>query len=506
MLWVFQIVFLNDFYKLIKTEELKKYSDTLFKINTSELPEYLKLNEPVSDTGVMVFNIDKNLIAIQEIDRFYFIYNMTAVKINSLYNFAVSSGGVYIDTYIFGDRKNNDSIKPKDEKSGYNKTQGNGEADIIQHNLDIYLNMFEYAPYNDLPDIRMGMFPNIKRGEPLSKYDGVECILYCRASKNSAGDDIFVILTSFIQPVDATAETLTFQLIIITVILIMLSLIMAKVISDRISAPIIALNNSAKTLSSGEFKKYNSGVYKEIDELGDTLQCAAEEISKVDELRKELIANVSHDLRTPLTLISGYSEVMRDIPGENTAENLQIVIDEAKRLNNLVTDMLNISKLENGMDKANKENFSLTELTKEILYRYKKLIDNDGYKIDYEYEGEAIVNADPTKISQVIYNLVNNAINYCGEDKTVIVKQVTAGGFVRLEVIDHGSGIEQSKIPLIWDRYYKVENANMHKRANVGSGLGLSIVKKVLLMHDAKFGVESKLGEGSTFWFEMKME
>ena len=110
--------------------------------------------------------------------------------------------------------------------------------------------------------------------------------------------------------------------------------------------------------------------------------------------------------------------------------------------------------------------------------------------------------ADELRISQVIYNLVNNAVNHCGDDKTVIVTQkLLENGVVRLEVTDHGEGIPSDKLPYIWDRYYKVDKE--HKRGVIGTGLGLSIVKGILDSHNARYGVKSTLGKGSTFWFEI---
>ena len=108
---------------------------------------------------------------------------------------------------------------------------------------------------------------------------------------------------------------------------------------------------------------------------------------------------------------------------------------------------------------------------------------------------------DELRITQVLYNLINNAINYIGDDKTVIVRQTVKEERVRIEVIDHGEGISEENLKYIWDRYYRVSEE--HRRAKIGTGLGLSIVKNILIAHDAEYGVESTLGEGSDFWFSM---
>ena len=205
-------------------------------------------------------------------------------------------------------------------------------------------------------------------------------------------------------------------------------------------------------------------------------------------------------------MIKGYSEMMRDIPGENTAENIQSIIDETEQLSELVNDLLDLSKIESGAKKFEPAELDLTEAVLSVMSRYEKMKASQGYNIDFEYESNVLVIADRTMILQVIYNLINNAINYCGDDLYVGVKQEIREGSdgslkVRISVIDHGEGIAESQLPLIWDRYYKVDG--VHRRATVGTGIGLSIVKKLLVRHGAAYGVDSKVGEGSVFWFEL---
>ena len=198
-------------------------------------------------------------------------------------------------------------------------------------------------------------------------------------------------------------------------------------------------------------------------------------------------------------MIAGYSEVMRDIPGENTPENVQIIIDETHRLTTLVNDMLDLSKLQAQAIPLERSVFNLTESIREIMTRYDKMAD---FRFSFEANEEVYVNADELKISQVVYNLVNNAINYTGADKTIRVRQKVRDGVVRIEVIDSGEGIPADKLKDIWERYYKVDKS--HKRAQVGSGLGLSIVKSILDLHGGMYGVQSEVGKGSVFWFELK--
>ena len=317
------------------------------------------------------------------------------------------------------------------------------------------------------------------------------------------GKEYIILLDSELAPVRATVSTLKFQFYWIAALLLLFALLLAYLMSRRISRPLVRMSETARGLAKGDYDVHFVGHgYRETRELAQTLNFAADELSKIDRLQKELIANISHDLRTPLTMITGYGEVMRDLPGENTPENVQVIIDEATHLSELVNDLLDLSRLQSGMRTLEYEDFDLTETTRAILRRYDKLTHHGGYHITFEAERNVSVNADRVMILQVIYNLINNAINYCGEDKVVeVVQSLDENGTVRLSVRDHGEGIAEDELPHIWDRYYKVDR--VHRSAMIGTGLGLSIAKGVLDMHDASYGVNSTLGEGSEFWFAL---
>ena len=325
-------------------------------------------------------------------------------------------------------------------------------------------------------------------GKILSLEDGTEC---------------FVIVSSVITPINNTIEIIKDQIFVISIVFFVLAVAISLYASQRIAKPISLTTKAAKELAKKNYDvEFDSKGYLEVQELNDTLNFAKKELAANERLQRELIANISHDLRTPLTMITGYGEVMRDLPGENTAENIQIIIDEATRLSSLVNDLLDLSKLQSGTMELQKSVFCITDSFKTIFARYAKLKEQDGYNIYLDKCKERVfVKADELKISQVIYNLVNNAINYAGEDKTVVVTQQVIGEKVRINVTDHGEGIPADKLEYIWDRYYKVDKE--HKRSVIGTGLGLSIVKSILNAHNARCGVTSTLGKGSTFWFEL---
>lgn len=315
--------------------------------------------------------------------------------------------------------------------------------------------------------------------------------------------EYILMVNTLVSPVNATVSTIRKQLLYVTLIMLILAFLLSIFIAKKIASPIIKINDAAKALArSNEEIAFDGKGYREISELANTLSYASSELTKTESFRRELIANVSHDLRTPLTLICGYAEMMRDLPGENNPENTQVIIDEATRLTALVNDMLDLSKLQAGTQQLDYKVYNLTLSIEEMMKRYSVLTEKEGYHITFDYEEEVEVNGDALKISQVVYNLINNAINYTGEDKKVAVKQKIVDNKVRIEVTDTGEGIAKENLPYIWDRYYKVDKT--HKRAAIGTGLGLSIVQNILEAHNATYGVESELHKGSTFWFEIE--
>ena len=315
-------------------------------------------------------------------------------------------------------------------------------------------------------------------------------------------EEVLLVLVSRIVPIDLIGKVWRRQFYVISLVIIVVTAFFATIVSQLVSRPIASLNKAAQSLAKGKYDvKFEAHDYAEIKELADTLNYASTELGKLDQYQKDLIANVSHDLRTPLTLIAGYSEMMQDYPSEISKENLQIISDEAKRLTSLVNDILNLTNIQNNNTSYQKEDYNITENIENIIRRNSKLLAQVDCEVVFEKDIDIIVNADQQKIEIAIYNFLNNAVNYCGDDKLVLVKQQVEEDYVKISFIDHGIGIEEEHIKDIWNRYYK-GNKN-HKRGIGGSGLGLSIVKAVLDGHDLEYGVNSKVGVGSEFWFKM---
>ncbi len=391
----------------------------------------------------------------------------------------------------------------------------NDELDCVMHSInykqDLYKEWLKRANDNDgfyIEIFDKDIFDNsnfnpdnFKGNVP--RFEG-DHIISVATTQNSKNETILIILNSSIQPVDSTVRTIRSQLLFVSVFMIFVAFIATYFVSKHMSSPIVDINNKAKELAKGNYDVHfeERGPIESV-ELAKTLNHTVEELSKLDKMQKDLIANISHDLRTPLTMISGYSEVMRDIPGENTPENMQVIIDETARLSSLVNDLLNVSKLQSGTQRLEVKKINLTDIVKKSIERYEHLISHKGYDVTFDEREDVYVMADEVRILQVVYNLINNAINYTGADKRVRVVQKIDNDIVRISVIDSGAGISEEDLPLIWDRYFKVDK--VHARAKIGTGLGLSIVKNILLLHNSRFGVSSEVGEGSTFWFELKI-
>ena len=314
------------------------------------------------------------------------------------------------------------------------------------------------------------------------------------------------IVSARLTPVNATVQMIRQELIFVSIIMIILALVLAMVISRFISKPLSQMNESAKELAKGNYYvEFHDQSSLEISELGSTLNYTARQLKKTEQLQHELIANVSHDLRTPLTMIQAYAEMMRDIPGENTPENVQVIIDEAGHLTGMVNDLLDISKLQAGVTQLNKTHFNLTANLEKVVQRIGRMASANEFTIELicDHDKEVFVDADEFKIYQVVYNLINNALNYSGDSRHVTVRQECIGDTVKVSVQDFGLGIAKENLPLVWERYYKIDKE--HRRIFNGSGLGLAIVRKILELHNAQYGVDSTLGQGSTFWFCLKV-
>lgn len=323
---------------------------------------------------------------------------------------------------------------------------------------------------------------------------------------NIAGIKYYITISSVLEPVDSAIDILKEQLFLVSIISLVLAMIMSFFISKRLSEPIVQMSKTAIAIGKGNYDiMFKKGDYQEIDDLSDTLNYATGELKKTLQLRKDLLANVSHDLKTPLTVIKSYGEMIRDISGDNKEkrnEHIEVIIEEADHLTKLVNDLLDVSKLESSVANYEITTFDLGDIVDALVVRFT------NYRSDFDFEiiktGNLKIEADYKRIEQVVYNLISNAINYSGESKKLILKTEETEEGVRFDCIDFGIGIKEEDIEGIWDRFYR--GSGNRTRSKVGTGLGLFIVKSILEGHGFEYGVTSKENEGSNFYFIAKKE
>lgn len=320
-----------------------------------------------------------------------------------------------------------------------------------------------------------------------------------------SGEEYYLYMKAPLIALNSTAKILRTQFFMVSILSFLIAVILSYFTAKRFTKPIIKITETANMLAEGKYNAhFDGGGFKEIDDLADTLNFASSELKKTDELRRDLLSNVSHDLKTPLTIIKSYAEMVRDLSGDNKEkrnEHLSVIIDETDRLTYLVSDILDLSKMEANIETLDLEKVNLQEIVNSVLKNFAVLEQNEGYEFVTETEPDCIIYADYSKIYQVVYNLLNNAVNYTGNDKTVKIKITKTDSKVLFEVIDTGDGIPPDKIDKVWDRYYKT--GKNHKRGVNGTGIGLSIVKNILILHGAEYGIKSEVGHGSDFWFKM---
>ena len=278
-------------------------------------------------------------------------------------------------------------------------------------------------------------------------------------------DSNYAFVSASLEPIDTTITVLKNQFIYVTMLVIILSLIVSYFVSRKISSGVIKINKEAKKLSKGNFDvKFDTDQpILELSELAETLEYTKDELSKTENLRRELLANVSHDLKTPLTMIKAYAEMVRDVTYKDDTKrtkDLNIIIEETDRLNVLVNDILELSKIQSGTQKLTIEQFDLEKFVKNIIKRYDIMSENKKYKFKVSINKNIIVSADRKRIEQVMYNLINNAINYTGDDKKIIINALELENTVRIEVKDTGKGIDKEELENIWDKYYKIDKTH----------------------------------------------
>ncbi len=318
----------------------------------------------------------------------------------------------------------------------------------------------------------------------------------------------YVYLTSSYELLNRVSSDMVWYSLISVLFAVALSFVASGFVSMIITKPVTEVTERAKELARGNYETSGGETYfcTELNELSRSLDYASAEIGKTDRMQKELIANVSHDFKTPLTMIKAYAAMIDEISGDDPEKrkaHTRIIMDEADRLAALVGDVLDLSRLRAGIDDVERTVFNLTENVYSVAGRFGYLAETQGYTLETDVDEDIYTFAGKARVEQVLYNLIGNAVNYTGEDKKVVIRLKKKDGYARFEVQDTGKGIPPDELETIWERYYR--SSEMHKRPVQGTGLGLSIVKNVLLKYNIPFGVQSEEGKGSCFWVDFPL-
>lgn len=314
-------------------------------------------------------------------------------------------------------------------------------------------------------------------------------------------------------------------LLYVGIIILSVTCLVMFFLSDSITRPILELNDIARNMSQLKFdKKYTTKRKDELGRLGDSINSLSDSLEramselkgannelrrdiekkeKIDEMRRDFLSNVSHELKTPIALIQGYAEgLMENISEDKESQDFycEVIADEANKMNQMVKKLLNLNNLEFGSSPVEFEHFDLVSVMKSVLNSFQIVLEQKKITLNLSCPESAYVWADEYWVEEVITNYISNALNHIKPPEILDIKMIKEDGILRTSVINTGDNIPEEDIDKIWIKFYKVDKARTREYG--GNGIGLSIVKAVMDSMNQKCGVKN-LPEGVEFWFEL---
>lgn len=455
LLWLLQIVFLQSFYNGMAVRSVKKAAREIAEHSSDE--------------------------------DFYDVIDQAAMT-NSLLVFVTDGAGNVLyssDEYqgLYGDKERDDH-----------------ETDNPYVSSDTVMN-WEKGALRNLPYSYETMLAKLKdSGMDTINFITEDNTAYVMGMELDSGHILSVSMP--LGTVGGTVGILRVQLVWVSVLSLILGFCIAWIISKRLGKPIAQIAGSAKQIASGNYHpELPGGFCSELDDLSDALGEMALSLEKAKNVQRDFLAGISHDLRTPLTMIKGYAEMVKEISWEDPRkreEDLGIIMREADRLTALVNEILEFSAMQTDVSEKKYGIIDISRGVRDVIGQFTPFCEKNGFVIESEVMDELWAAADEAQIRRVIYNFIDNAISHTDESKKIKVSLTLAGSVVRFEVTDFGKGIADEDIPYIWDRYY---TARSKKNRAAVSGLGLSISREILTFHKAKYGVDNR--NNCTFWFEL---
>ncbi|MBR6185321.1 MAG: HAMP domain-containing histidine kinase [Clostridia bacterium] len=314
----------------------------------------------------------------------------------------------------------------------------------------------------------------------------------------------FILIQTAAQVVQASYQGMLWQTAIAAVSMFILAALAVFWFTRQMTRPLTAMAHAAGNLARGRFDDRAPEVgAREIRQLSQAFNQMAVQLSSLEQSRRDFVANVSHELRSPITSIQGFAQGMLDgtIPQEQHSQYLQVVVDETHRLAKLIGSLLNLSRMENEEISLAYSTFNINEMARRVLISRMTQIDEKGFEIDVQFEAETcMVRADADQIEQVIINLLDNAIKYTPEGGTITLISRQEADHVSFRIKDNGIGIRPEDAPHIFDRFYKADKAHT---VGKGTGLGLAICYRIMERHGQSIRLVS--GEGGAE-FEITLE
>ncbi|MBQ9898325.1 MAG: HAMP domain-containing histidine kinase [Ruminococcus sp.] len=452
VLWLLQTVFLQRFYNGMVIRNTVRAADKIAsKSGTSEITDYI--DELSRDNSVLVFVTDTNG--------------------NILYS---------ADEYKKGHLIRNGEM--------------NGELDSIK--ADPWEDRGHYRELPDSYDVYLSEL--IESGNDSAEWQTDDMYIYGRyISFFGCEDDAVLYIGTTLNAVGSAARIIRIQLIWVTLLSVVIGAVLAWFMSRSFSKPVAQLTEKAHRLGSKDGSTdFREGFCSELDELNSTLDSTAEKLKKSQEFQNELLANVSHDLRTPLTMIKGYAEMIRDISRtdeKQCAEDVAVIVEETDRLTALVNEILEYSELQMTDAELTMSDVDLSETVRTVADSFGKLCSKEGYTLEQHIAEGVHVRGNASRLQRAVYNLMDNAVRHAGADKWTGVSLRTDGGKAVIEISDHGEGIPAEELGRIWDKYY----TKRQRQGKGVSGLGLAIVKQTVTLHRGSCEAVSEPGRGSTF-------
>ena len=321
------------------------------------------------------------------------------------------------------------------------------------------------------------------------------------------GEDCFIIVSFKEASFSDTMASCRMEILLMMLLALLICVIAVYASTERMLEPFMRINSIVQRYSKGDFNvRIPLTGADEATQLARSFNTMADQLNDLEETRKSFVANVSHELRSPLTSIRGFLEAMHDgtIPAEEYDKYIDIVLSETKRMTVMVNDLLDLARIESGKTAIHLEIFDINELIRRTLITFEARIRDNRMDVEVKFAQEQYhVEADSAQISQVLRNLIDNAIKYTPEGGRLRLATYAVRREVYVVVQDSGQGIPEEDIPHLFDRFYKVEKAHTPTKQS-GTGLGLSIVKKIIDRHGQTISVQSSKGKGTSFTFTLK--